>query len=227
MTSLLIMQPQSGRRGKFGICDLYGPLPPCKVILEDDKRRLSCGHRCGFLGKGGDFPALMDSAHARLNRTQTSKRPWRKTGSEHAGLTLAALTAFSPSQLAASVKDRGHSGDHSSANSRGLPFMPLCETLRHRITAPRQSAHSYSRWRPRQYSSLGVARHSGSTDCARQFFVGRGGPSPAPHESRKSSDRDPLVCSCPAIAPSLRWSIGAGLILTLPPRASARRGVEI
>src|ERR671910_3299392 len=54
------------------ICDIYGPLPLCKVIREEDKRRLSCGHIFGFVGKDGTFPALMDSARARLHKTQTS-----------------------------------------------------------------------------------------------------------------------------------------------------------
>jgi len=57
------------------------------VISGEDKRGYSCGHIFGFRGKYGDFPALMDSARARLNKTQTSKGPCRKTGSEHAGLT--------------------------------------------------------------------------------------------------------------------------------------------
>ena len=53
--------------------------------------------------KSGDFPALMESARARLNRAKTSKRPCRKAGSEHAGLTRDVLTSFSPSHLAVSL----------------------------------------------------------------------------------------------------------------------------
>ena len=58
------------------------------MITHDDRIGLSCGHIFGFVGKYGDFPALMDSARARLNTTQASKRPCRNPGSEHAGLTL-------------------------------------------------------------------------------------------------------------------------------------------
>src|SRR5919201_2444952 len=90
------------------LCDIYGPLPLRKVIIDDDKIWLSCGHIFGFLEKYRDFPALMDSARALLNTTQTSKRPCRKTGSEHAGLTQVAITRFSPSQLSVSVSHRGH-----------------------------------------------------------------------------------------------------------------------
>src|SRR5262252_9411168 len=96
------------------VCDIYGPLPLCKVIREDDKRRLRCGHIYGFLGESADFPALMESAHARLNRTQASKRPCRKTGSKHAGLTLDVITSFSPLHLSASVGHRRHNGGPSS-----------------------------------------------------------------------------------------------------------------
>src|SRR5262249_2294979 len=84
------------------LCDIYGPPSHCKVIIEDDKRGYRCGHIFGFVEQYRDCPALMDSARARLNKTQTSKGPCRKTGSEHAGLTPIAITHFSPSQPSAS-----------------------------------------------------------------------------------------------------------------------------
>ncbi len=46
--------------------------PICKVGLENDRRRLSCGHICGLLGKSTDLPALRESARAHLNKTGTS-----------------------------------------------------------------------------------------------------------------------------------------------------------
>jgi hypothetical protein len=85
------------------LCDIYGPPSHCKVIIEDDKRGYSCGHIFGFVEQYRDCPALMDSARARLNTTQTSKWPCRNTGSEHTGLTPSAITRFSPSQLSVSL----------------------------------------------------------------------------------------------------------------------------
>src|SRR4029453_14289615 len=87
---------------------------------------LSCGYIFGFYGKYGDFPALMDSARARLNTAQASKRPCRKTGSEHAGLTPIAVILFSPSQLSVSLLHLGHSGGRSFSLTRPVPaYAPL------------------------------------------------------------------------------------------------------
>ena len=47
--------------------------PLCKVIRDDDQIGYSCGHICGFVGKYGALPALMDSARALLNTTKTSE----------------------------------------------------------------------------------------------------------------------------------------------------------
>ena len=95
-------------------CDIYGPPLLCKVIINNDRIGLSCGHIVGLRGKYSDFPALMESAHARLNTIQTSKRPCRNAGSENAGLTPGAITSFSPSQLSVSVSHTWHSRRNSS-----------------------------------------------------------------------------------------------------------------
>ena len=107
------------------LCDIYGPLPLCKVIIEGDKKRLSCGRIYGFVGKNRAFPALMDSARARLNGTSASKRPRRKTGSEHVGLTLDVITSFSPSQLSASIEYRCHSGGLPPPLARASSYTAL------------------------------------------------------------------------------------------------------
>ena len=109
------------------LCDIYGPPLLCKVIIPDDRIGLSCGHIFGFLGKYGDFPALMDSARALLNKTQTSKRPCRKTGSENAGLTPDATTSFSPPQLSVS-------GSHTCHTSKSFLY-------------PLKPASAYAAWR--------------------------------------------------------------------------------
>ena len=89
-------------------CDIYGPPLLCKAIAGHDTLWLSCGHIFGFLGKYGDFPALMDSARARLTKTQTAKRPCRNAGSENAGLAQVAITYVSPSQLSVSALHKCH-----------------------------------------------------------------------------------------------------------------------
>ena len=138
------------------ICDIYGPLPLCKVIREEDKRRLSCGHIFGFVGKDGTFPALMDSARARLHKTQTS-----------AGRVATQALSTRDCPLWPSLRSHlrnGRQAEHidgsaavTSFSGRELPPRLLCDTPRHWLTVPRQYAHSCWQSLRSRYSSLGAA----------------------------------------------------------------------